>query len=134
MTVYTQSKCRTDQRRRSGGSRHLAGRIWQRIVPDSSLRMRHTLYADTPRLSLRRYYFVHAVAAAAVTAIDPAEHCYVACTGAAFVRLHDDIQVKLLQETHFAFFLRFRTIRSLLQVSLLVRTQRSVGCVCSSIG
>ena len=66
--------------------------------------MRHTLYADTPRLSLRRYYFVHAVAAAAVTAIDPAEHCYVACTGAAFVRLHDDIQVKLLHETHFAFF------------------------------
>jgi len=43
-------------------------------------------------------------AAAAVTAIDPAEHCYVACTGAAFVRLHDDIQVKLLHETHFAFF------------------------------
>jgi len=60
VTVYTQSKCRTDQRRRPGGTRHLAGRIWQRTVPDSSLRMRHTLYADTPRLSLRRYYFVHA--------------------------------------------------------------------------
>ena len=132
VTVYTQSKCRTDQRRRSGGSRHLAGRIWQRTVPDSSLRMRHRPY------TVCRYSAV----VAATLLFCPRScccccYCYWscrACTGAAFVRLHDDIQVKLLHETHFAFFLRFRTIRSLLQVSLLVRTQRSVGCVCSSIG